>query len=424
MKKIILTILILIAPNCPARAQSTIHDNGSGWQQVDIGATQALFSICFINSQTGWIAGGDGLFMTNDSGNTWQQAEEPGFFVKVQFLNEQVGWLMTGYGAIMLTVDGGKIWHNTRPGDGQTDFYFLNADTGIVCGVNGVSLTTDGANSWRKAPCRTVEGDSIGVLNHIIPIDGTHLMIVGCGGPTYTGENLTTIIYSSDAGFTWSDMSTSCAKGTNLEAGVVTGYSRIIAAGDRLIGSSVDSGQTWLFAEGPDIGVLGGCRSTNGIYLAGATNSISHSAIIVSTDEGQHWITQICPNVGALTDIQFSDPNTGWAVSGSGDILRTTNAGYAGVALQKPSQSNAVDVFPNPSRGQVELHYELNKAEAVTLRLYDMTGNIVETLLDKELRSAGEHRLTIREDNLPAGTYVYHLDTERDHAIGKLILVR
>lgn len=68
------------------------------------------------------------------------------------------------------------------------------------------------------------------------------------------------------------------------------------------------------------------------------------------------WSPQTSGSTDYLQDVDFVDPNSGWAVGGMGTILHTTNGG-ANWAPQTISDPNSADVslagvsFPNPSTG-------------------------------------------------------------------------
>jgi hypothetical protein len=105
----------------------------------------------------------------------------------------------------------------------------------------------------------------------------------------------------------------------------------------------------------------------------------------------------------------------------AGDLARAQ--GWVQVAPPSPIPLQTL-AFPQPETASQEIEYSLPQLQHVTVRVYDLSGHVIQTLLDKELQSAGEHRVTFRGDGLPAGTYIYHIDTERYHASGKSVLVK
>ena len=55
-----------------------------------------------------------------------------------------------------------------------------------------------------------------------------------------------------------------------------------------------------------------------------------------------------------------------------------------------------------------ELKYQLDKNSFVTLKVYDILGNEVATLVNED-KSAGVYEINFTADNLPSGTYLARL---------------
>ncbi|MEJ2720688.1 MAG: FlgD immunoglobulin-like domain containing protein, partial [bacterium] len=85
-------------------------------------------------------------------------------------------------------------------------------------------------------------------------------------------------------------------------------------------------------------------------------------------------------------------------------------------------------VFPNPFRNSTSLEFTLPATGPVTVRIYDVRGQLVATLNDG-VRPAGTHRITWngRDDNgsrVSAGTYFFKFEAERVVSTRKVVLVR
>jgi pimeloyl-ACP methyl ester carboxylesterase len=64
--------------------------------------------------------------------------------------------------------------------------------------------------------------------------------------------------------------------------------------------------------------------------------------------------------------------------------------------------------FPNPFNPSTTITYELPVSGYVTLKIYDVLGNEIATLVDEE-KTFGIYELTFIAGNLPSGTYFYQL---------------
>lgn len=79
--------------------------------------------------------------------------------------------------------------------------------------------------------------------------------------------------------------------------------------------------------------------------------------------------------------------------------------------------------FPNPLRDATTLTYSLATSGWVTVRVFDASGRLVTTLIDRH-REAGERQLTWNASSLRSGVYFARLDSGGGTALRKLLLVR
>ncbi|MEW6006008.1 MAG: T9SS type A sorting domain-containing protein [Stygiobacter sp.] len=66
--------------------------------------------------------------------------------------------------------------------------------------------------------------------------------------------------------------------------------------------------------------------------------------------------------------------------------------------------------YPNPFNPATTIRFSLPKTEYVTLKVFDVLGNEIETLVDREL-NFGEHSIVFDAKNFPSGVYFYQLKT-------------
>ncbi len=78
--------------------------------------------------------------------------------------------------------------------------------------------------------------------------------------------------------------------------------------------------------------------------------------------------------------------------------------------------------FPNPFDEVTTIRFELDRAQPVSLLLYDVLGREVRALLN-EVRPAGTHEVDVAADDLPAGTYLYCFESAAGEC-GRLTIVR
>uniref|UniRef100_UPI003564705A T9SS type A sorting domain-containing protein n=1 Tax=Mariniphaga sediminis TaxID=1628158 RepID=UPI003564705A len=78
--------------------------------------------------------------------------------------------------------------------------------------------------------------------------------------------------------------------------------------------------------------------------------------------------------------------------------------------------------FPNPFENSTVIEYSLSRAEKVTLKIYDLYGKEIETLVDKVVES-GTHRAEWDATGLPAGIYLYRIQAGNFADTKRTILV-
>ena len=79
--------------------------------------------------------------------------------------------------------------------------------------------------------------------------------------------------------------------------------------------------------------------------------------------------------------------------------------------------------YPNPFNPATTISYTMSQPGQVSLEVYDLNGRLVETLVDGH-QAAGPYSVNFDAHNLPSGTYVYRLKTEKGTQTRKMILVK
>ena len=75
------------------------------------------------------------------------------------------------------------------------------------------------------------------------------------------------------------------------------------------------------------------------------------------------------------------------------------------------SQANLYPNSPNPFYEKTTLSFELKKSQVVQLEIRDLSGRLLETVVDGFL-PIGRHEVEYQSDKLLSGMYLYHLKGE------------
>jgi hypothetical protein len=79
--------------------------------------------------------------------------------------------------------------------------------------------------------------------------------------------------------------------------------------------------------------------------------------------------------------------------------------------------------YPNPFNPATNIRFELHQAGGVVLKVFDMLGRTVATIVDENLE-AGEHVREFRAKNLSSGVYWYRLEVGGRGAARRMIVIR
>ncbi len=91
--------------------------------------------------------------------------------------------------------------------------------------------------------------------------------------------------------------------------------------------------------------------------------------------------------------------------------------------LELPDDFELYQNYPNPFNPSTTISFDLPKSEYVTLRVYDITGRLVSTLVDQQ-KSAGFYQIRFDASGLSSGVYIYQLETERFTQNRKFTLIK
>lgn len=104
-------------------------------------------------------------------------------------------------------------------------------------------------------------------------------------------------------------------------------------------------------------------------------------------------------------------------------VLWTGVSDEPGRSSGLPARYSLSQNYPNPFNPTTTIQFSLPEQSRVTLKLYNILGEMVAELVDEDL-SPGDHRVTVSADNLASGIYFYRL-TARDFVrTKKLVLLK
>ena len=139
------------------------------------------------------------------------------------------------------------------------------------------------------------------------------------------------------------------------------------------------------------------------------TADVPDTCVIQISIVGPGTGTAATPHVGSyylLDDLAFSG---------------STDVGNQGSLI--PTETNLKQNYPNPFNPSTTISYSLSKASYVKLRIYNILGKELTTLVSG-FQSAGNHSVQFLALNLASGVYFYRLEAEGYTAMKQMLLVK
>jgi len=92
--------------------------------------------------------------------------------------------------------------------------------------------------------------------------------------------------------------------------------------------------------------------------------------------------------------------------------------------FEAPTEFSLAQNYPNPFNPSTTIAYSLPAAGNVMLKVYDLSGHEVATVVNNQVQQAGVHTVTFDASDLSSGIYFYQLQTGTQSFARKMTLVR
>jgi hypothetical protein len=136
-------------------------------------------------------------------------------------------------------------------------------------------------------------------------------------------------------------------------------------------------------------------------------------------------------NAGLQCGVEFVfNASTDWFGSVYGDniyllgVKGTVNDVESAPMASVPGNFILEQNYPNPFNPTTNIVYTLPQKDRVTIKIYDLTGRLVTTLVDNEPQPAGRIAVPFNAGDLSSGIYYYKVQTSYAAQMKKMVLVR
>ncbi len=144
-------------------------------------------------------------------------------------------------------------------------------------------------------------------------------------------------------------------------------------------------------------------RTTSTVFDAGKNITLKSGTLI----QGDSWL--VIDGCGAGNNPTFKQ--------GNNNIQNTDLQEDISLFNTKKQQ---LKIYPNPFKNSATIEYELNEKSPVSLQIFNINGQLRETLQNGEWMEAGKHKVYFDASDLPNGIYLCKLQTKKEQFSLKL----
>jgi len=395
-------------------------DYGDSWQIKSNGINASTSTqISFDNDETLYAASFmNGVHRSSDYGETWKLIVDG----ITEFTHESVfaakdGYIITGtQDGYFVSTNRGDNWQQGIGFTGKT-IYGIEEDLGgnwyFAIWGGPFSRSTDKGQSWVTA---------ISEFVFSIAVDSS--------GNIFAGTNSGRIYKSTDDGLNWFYSDNGLTTGSTIMDIVVSPTGRTMFAGTYGNGifKTENGGESW-------IDVSQGGLEQKAIRGIGARNDkelfasiFREDKIYYSANGGINWLLV---NQGMYRvetrDFEVDRKGYVYAATRHESVWRTkTNTIITDIETNEyiiPAKFYLSQNYPNPFNPSTTINYSITKPGFVTLKVYDILGNKVATLVNEE-KTAGIFEVEFTAKDLSSGVYFYRLRAGNFVKTKKIVLIK
>lgn len=399
---ILFYVLFLQVPTLNAQWVNT----NSPWDISSFAASGA-------NLFAGRFGSGGGALLSTDNGTTWtviNTGMPTPSYVWAFALNGANLFAGTYNNGVFLSTDSGSNWTAVNQGlTTSTVLSLVVSGSNLFAGTNsGVFLSTNNGNSWKQMNTGLID-----TLVFCLLIDGTNL---------FGGTQLHGVFRSTNNGMNWT-VANSGLPSSPVLALAVNGSNLFAGTSSEGVFISTDKGSSWT-----SISPVAGISDVKGFVVHGTTlfAGIWGIGVYLTTNNGTNW----------------TEANAGLGFYAINAIFGTDSHLYIGTDMgvwrrpisemithvedrqgQIPSHFALNQNYPNPFNPTTTISFSLPSKSFVVLKVFDLIGREVATLVTEEL-SAGNHLHEWNAEKMTSGIYFYRLQTGTFTETKKLILMK
>jgi photosystem II stability/assembly factor-like uncharacterized protein len=317
------------------------------------------------------------------------------------------GFIVGTNGLICVSTNNGGTWTPFTTGTTATfnGSSFTSEAAGWAVGTGGTILRYNGSTWVAQTTGTTIEFKGIFAI-------GSTGYAVGAGGTICRWSGSTWVPQTTGVTITFNDVAF-----VNDQLGFAVGSGGTIC-------KTTNGGTNWI-ALNTGLGAL----NYRSIKLANATLAwvVGDGGLVAQTsDGGASWTTSALGVTDDLLSVEF--------VEGIGVIVGKAGKGFRfsttlvsvredNSITQLPKEFSLEQNYPNPFNPTTEIRFQMSEVGHVTLKVYDVLGREVATLVNESLNS-GRYRTTFDANRLASGVYFYRLESSGSSQTKQMLLLK
>ena len=399
---IFINILFILITN-------TLHSQSPFWERLN---NESLFVDLITEDDSGRVYAADPfdnrkIWMSTDSGESWNNifnvppAGQSSYITAViRNPDNNMLYVSTWEEGFLLSSDNGNTWVQRTNGLGnkyKTLGLLLYPDNSLLAGTyKGVYKSTNNGELWIK---QNVTPDSLGVK----------LLCKNREGQLFVGLWQGGMRKSTDNGVTWTEINTGLYVNIPPNAITINDSDQIFIGTDGMgVYRSADAGATWNFCGIENKAITSIHCGKNGLVIAGTERDETY----LSGDNGVTWerIAEGISLTHIVSAVYISKSGYIFAGTWGGGLYRSINkvTGYEENEISAIKDYTLLQNYPNPFNPETVIRYQLSVNSFVTLKVHDVLGKEVATLVNRE-QSAGRHEVSFDAGHLSSGVYICRL---------------
>jgi photosystem II stability/assembly factor-like uncharacterized protein len=392
------------------------NNNGLNWLKSNSGLSfPYVNSLAFIDNNIFVGTFNQGLFLSSNKGAEWNYLGLIKDNVCGSAVIDKNLFIGTSGKGILLSTDLGSTWVYSN--NGLTNVanlhVFIFDGTNFYAGSNsGVFLSKNKGSNWYS-----INNGLRDLLVSSLAVNGAILFAGTSGyGSVYRTNN---------QGVSWSSIIIPNS-GSGVSSLAIVGNNLFAGIGSGGMFMSTDNGATW---DSVNTGLsniyITSLLAINGNLFA----SIWENGIILSTDSGANWkqVAGGIPSLGYISALGTNGIDLFAGAYSNGVWFRPLSEMITSVinSPQKviPERFSLEQNYPNPFNPLTNIKYSIPKASLVNMKVYDILGNEITTLVNEE-KSAGTYELKWNAANLPSSVYFCRIQAGSFVETKKMILLK